>query len=146
MSDKQSRLEHVEQSLTTPAEIAADRNKLSPWAAIVGPCYTVLSFSRALKATPAAILEATAAIRVLRLPTADGSAVFPAFQVRGGQVAPDLQSVLKVLRGGIDDPWTWAQWLNTPRLNGVIQIDELWAGNVAEVMRDAGHDAWVWRS
>lgn len=123
-----------------------DNSELSPWAAIVGPCYTVARFSRVLGVSPVLVCEAAVALRVLRLRTADGVDLFPAFQARDGHVYPYLQSVLETLRSGIDDPWTWALWLNTPYFNGVAQMDKLWAGQLAEVVRDAGHDAWAWRS
>lgn len=92
-----------------PTGIVADGGKLSPWAAIVGPCYTVSSLCRILGASQEAVADAAAELRLLRLLTADGLDLFPAFQVRGEQVHPDLRSVLQVLQSGIDDPWTWAQ-------------------------------------
>lgn len=124
----------------------SDISELSPWAALVGPCYTVASFSRVLGVSPVDLDEAAVELRVLRLRTEDGAGLFPAFQVRDGHVHPQLQPVLEVLRSGIDDPWTWAQWLHTPRLDGVVQMDKLWAGHLADVVREAGHDARAWRS
>jgi hypothetical protein len=126
--------------------VSSDNGELSPWAAIVGPCYTVASFSRVLGVSPALVGEAAVELRVLRLRTVDGADLFPAFQVRDGHVHPHLQPVLEVLRSGIDDPWTWALWLNSPGSDGVVQMDELWEGHLAKVVRDAGHDAWAWRS
>ena len=124
----------------------SDNSELSPWAAIVGPCYTMASFSRVLGVSPVLVGEAAAELRVLRLRTADGVDLFPAFQVRDGHVHPQFQPVLEALRSGIDDQWTWAQWLHTPCLNGVVQMDKLWAGHLAKVIRDAERDAWAWRS
>ncbi|WP_295790634.1 hypothetical protein [uncultured Microbacterium sp.] len=62
----------------------------SPWADIVGPCYTVESLSRVIGLSPVQIGEAADRLTVLRLRTADDVDLFPAFQVRDGQVCPDL--------------------------------------------------------
>lgn len=118
----------------------------SPWADIIGSCYSVTSLRRVIRLSETAIHHAAEELRVLRLRTSDGADLFPSFQVRDGQLQPDLGSVLRVLRTGIDDPWTWAQWLNTPDSDGVIQMDQLWAGNLTGVLREARHDAWAWCS
>lgn len=123
-----------------------DDGVTNPWASIVGPSYTVGSFSRVLKLSEVAVFEAAAELRVLCLRTSDGCDLFPAFQIRDGHVVPELKSVLTVLRSAVDDPWWWARWLNTPRHDGVVHIHELWAGRIAEVTRAAEHDAWAWRS
>lgn len=130
------------------AEPAGDNsiNGLSPWAAIVGPCHTADSLSRELGLPRDAVSTAATELRVLRLRTADGTDIFPAFQVRGGLVQPDLRPVLENLRRGVDDPWTWAQWLNTALQDRPRPIDELWAGGLTNVLRDARHDAWAWQS
>lgn len=118
----------------------------SPWADMVGPCYTVGTLSHVLGVTSQEIMDAAASLQLLRLRTADGVDVFPAFQVRGGQLHSGMSSVLAVLRSGIDDPWTWAQWLRAPDCDGIAATDSLWEGHVLEVLREAERDAWAWRS
>ena len=86
----------------------------SPWAEIVGPCYTSGSFQKELGRGRAAISKAVAELRLLRLTTADGQTVYPAFQIVDGVVVRGMRDVLTALRVGSDDEWTWAQWLNTP--------------------------------
>jgi len=133
-------------STPPPAQSNDADEPLSPWAAIVGPCYTVASFGRTVGVSEAAVLDAATERRVLRLMAADGVDLFPVFQVRDGHVHPQLHSVLEVLRSGVDDPWTWAQWLNTPLDDDITQIEHLWAGHLSEVLRDARHDARAWNS
>lgn len=129
--------------VTGAAEAAGE---MSPWADVVGPCYTVGTLCQVLGVSSRHLSDAGAELRLLRLPTADGVDLFPTFQVRGGQLCPGMASVLAVLRRGIDDPWTWAQWLNSPGCNGVIAVESLWKGDVGEVLRDAERDACAWRS
>lgn len=45
---------------------------VNPWAAIIGPCYTAASLSRALGWTETEIVEAAASLHVLELETIDG--------------------------------------------------------------------------
>ncbi len=123
----------------------ADEGK-SPWADIVGPCYTVESLSRVLGLPPVQVGEAADKLTVLRLRTADDVDVFPAFQVRDGRVCPDLRPVLARLRSGVGDPWTWAQWLNVEVRGEPSHISRLWEGDLNGVLRDAEHTAWAWRS
>lgn len=118
--------------------------QLSPWAAIVGPCYASASLGQVLSLSGAEISAAAAGLRLLRLRTKDDVVLFPAFQVRDGSVHPDLPRVLSVLRSGIEDPWTWAQWLNAPDVNGVKPIEQLWNGELADVLQEARHDARAW--
>ena len=59
-------------------------------------------------------------------------------------------AALDVLRTGVDNPWTWAQWLNTPLTDddGVEQpanIERLREGQLADVLLEAEHDAAAWR-
>lgn len=132
---------------TAPSETAGGTDEdRSPWAEIVGPCYTVESFGRVLGLSPAAIAEAANNLAALRLPTADDIDLFPEFQVRDGRVYPDLFPVLATLRSGVDDPWTWAQWLNTEVRGEPSHMSRLWTGDLEGVLRDAGHVAWAWSS
>lgn len=117
---------------------------LSPWADIVGSCFTVRSFARATGTTEGAVQTAAVELSVLALTTADGVELFPSFQVRNGRVVPHLQPILEALRRGIDDPWTWAQWLNTDMPDEARHIDDLWEGKVELTLTHAKHVAWAW--
>lgn len=138
----------------TPAEsgsgtggIVSSPEELSPWADIVGPCYTTASLARELGIAPEAVLDAAADLRALRLLTGDNVALYPAFQVIERSLIPGLQPVLVLLRSGIDDPWTWAQWLVTVSPETPIApkpIDQLAKGKVDPVLRDAAHTAAAW--
>lgn len=121
----------------------------SPWANVVGPCYTSGSLQRELGVERGAISKAVKERRALRLPTADGDNLYPAFQVRNHRLVPGLNKVLPVLQSGIDDPWTWAQWLNAPLADDNGQdlpraIDLLAAGELDAVLNEARHDAAAW--
>ncbi len=120
--------------------------ELSTWATVVGPCYSAASLSRVIGLPEADVLRAATDYRVLSLRTADYIDVFPCFQVRDGCLYPNLQPVLEALRAGVDDPWTWAQWLNSPGFDGVTAMEQLWAGVLDVVLQDARHDAWAWRA
>lgn len=95
------------------------------WAELVGTCYTTTSLART-----------------------HGVALYPAFQLHEGRVADGLSDVLAVLQTGTAAHWTWAQRLNTalPDEDVPRAIDALRAGRLVEVLRDAEHDAWAWRS
>lgn len=116
----------------------------SPWADIVGPCYFAPRLARELHLTAAEVQQASAALDILSLRTADGTYLYPAFQVREGALTPGLRPVLETLKGGIDDPWTWAQWLTAKADENPSPLEELWSGRLAAVLRDARHDAWAW--
>lgn len=123
----------------------------NPWADIVGPCYTASSLARALDWTEAAVIEAADSFTLLRLTTDDGAELYPVFQLWDGKPVGGLADVLRVLRTGVDAPWTWAQWLNTRLTDeeGVEQpanIQRLREGRLADVLLDAGHDAAAWRT
>lgn len=120
----------------------------NPWAEIIGPCYTATSMARTLGWTEAEAIEAGKHLRLLMLRTDDDVLLFPAFQLLDGKVVKGLPRVLLILEIGIDDPWTWAQWLNTelPGEDPPRNIQYLYDGRLDEVLRDAEHDAWAWRS
>ncbi|MBO1741864.1 hypothetical protein [Leifsonia sp. TF02-11] len=125
---------------------------VSPWAETVGPCYTSGSLQKELGRGRAAVSKAVAELRLLRLRTADGQTVYPAFQVVNGAIVPGMREVLSELRRGIDDEWTWAQWLNTPVpdqssedvSNRRRNIDRLIAGEVDAVVTSAARTAASW--
>ncbi|MFB4349800.1 hypothetical protein [Microbacterium sp. CR_7] len=120
----------------------------TPWGEIVGPCYTVTSMARTLGWTETEVMEAGNDLRLLMLHTTDDVYLFPEFQLLDGKVVEGLTEVLNVLRTGVDDSWTWTQWLNValpdkyPRRN----ITLLRQGRLEEALRDARHVAWAWSS
>jgi hypothetical protein len=122
--------------------------KPNPWAAIVGPCYTVASMARTLGWTVAKVTDAGDTLQLLALETSAGVTLYPAFQIHGGQLVEGLSKVLAVLRTGTASRWTWAQWLNTalPDEDPPRAIDALRAGRLDSVHRDAERDAWAWCS
>jgi hypothetical protein len=110
---------------------------------------------RELSIGRAAVSKAVGDLRVLRLVTADGRNVYPAFQVTNGALVAGMREVLTVLRGGIADPWAWAQWLNAAVPDRTTEaagadlprrrnIDRLIAGDVAGVIQAAERTAASW--
>lgn len=122
----------------------------NPWTDIVGPCYLDSSLIRLFHWSREELSVAVKALDVLELVTDDGLRLYPAFQFDDGRPVHGLAAVLRVLRAGVNSPWTWAQWLNTPLdHDGVIQpanIDRLRAGQLDDVLLEARNDAAVWRS
>ncbi len=118
-------------ALGSPDTVAADivaRLGLvkNPWADIVGPCYSSGGLQKELGVGRAALSKAVRERRALRLDTSDQRTLYPAFQVRNGALVPGLSEVLPILGEGVDDPWTWAQWLNTPSAAGTE-----WSGDTS---------------
>ena len=121
------------------------------WAEIVGPCYTAASLARALGWTEPAVTEAADSLSLLELTTDDGVKLYPVFQIWDAKPVGGLADVLRVLRSGVDAPWTWAQWLNAPLTDEdggeqPTNIQRLREGQLADVLRDAQHDAAAWQS
>lgn len=104
--------------------------------------------ARTLGCTEADVHAASETLRLLALKTDDGVTLYPAFQLHDGQVVEGLSDVLAVLQTGTARRWAWAQWLNTalPDEDPPRAIDALLAGRLDQVLRDAQHDAWAWRS
>ncbi|WP_292787399.1 MULTISPECIES: hypothetical protein [unclassified Microbacterium] len=125
-----------------------DDAEASPWAKIIGPCYTLSSMARALGWTEAAVAAGGESFQLLMLTTDEGVLLFPAFQLKDGAVVDGLTEVLRALNTGVADPWTWAQWLNTsPPDSGLPSgIEMLCEGRITEVIRDAQQDARAWRA
>lgn len=120
----------------------------NPWARIVGPCFTGASIAEALSLSEAEVQVRTAQLQLLALETDEEVLFYPAFQVHEGRVIDGLEAVLRVLQTGVDDPWTWAQWLNTsvPHDDPPRMIDALRAGHLDIVLLSARDDAASWSS
>ncbi|MDQ0277447.1 hypothetical protein QO003_001750 [Arthrobacter silviterrae] len=89
--------------------------------------------------------------RLLRVKTADGVFLFPAFQFANGAVVPGLQKLLEVLLGtGVDD-WTVAYWLTArmAQLGETTALEVLASGDsdrIAELEKLAADDAVGWHA
>ncbi|WP_372968405.1 hypothetical protein [Microbacterium sp.] len=123
----------------------------NPWAQIVGPCYTETSVARALGWTAEQVAAAVESHSLLELETEEGVLLYPAFQIVDGRVVDGVGDVLRVLRTGTRSSWTWAQWLNSPfdDETGEVAssaIEQLLAGQIEGVLRDARHAAAAWSS
>lgn len=118
----------------------------------IGPCYTDTSVARVLHITTADVIKRRARNDLLALETADHVLVYPSLQIRSGEVVPNLRTVLRALRDGIDDPWTWALWLNSkpPTVGNEAQrlsrLEQLFAGETDLVVRAARRTAYSWRT
>ena len=123
-------------------------DKPNPWAEIVGPCYTVASMARTLAWTEREVLKAGLDLRLLMLHTEDGVDLFPARQLHDGKVVEGLTEVLRVLQTGVNDSWTWAQFLNVPldHVDPPRVIGLLRSGRLDDALQQARHDAWTWGS
>lgn len=87
--------------------------------------------------------------RLLRVETADGVFLFPAFQFTHGGVLPGLPELLQVLLGSGADGWTVAYWLTARNadLANRTALEVLAAGNatqVAHLRALAADDAAGW--
>lgn len=120
-----------------------------PWAEIVGPCFTADAIARELGWTATQVTRAAASLNLLELETSDGVLLYPAFQLWEGGVVAGLTPVLQALSTGTASRWTWAQWLNTPVDDesgdaAASAVEQLRAGQLHDVLRDARHVAWAW--
>lgn len=124
----------------------AEAESTSPWAEIVGPCYTATSMARTLGWTETEVMDAGHDLRLLLLTTDDDVHLFPAFQLRDGKIVDGLQDVLRVLATGTKGRWTWAQWLSSelPDKDPPRNITLLYEGRLEDALRNARHDAWAW--
>jgi hypothetical protein len=89
--------------------------------------------------------EVTTHLELLALATSDGVLLSQAFPVIDGAVVTGLGQVLRELHTGIDDPWTWAQWLRSPPW-GYNEVrpnhpEKLIGGDVNGVVRAAARTA-----
>ncbi|MCT1365048.1 MULTISPECIES: hypothetical protein [unclassified Microbacterium] len=124
---------------------------LNPWAQIIGPCYTAASIARALGWTPDRVTAAVESLSLLELETDDNVLLYPAFQIDDGRIIEGISEVIRVLSTGTRSTWTWAQWLNS-RVDdetgeeAASAIEQLRAGHIEDMLRDARHAAAAWSS
>lgn len=98
-----------------------------------------------------AVNERVKGRRLLRVETADGKFLFPAFQIADGGVPHRLRDVLKVLLASGADGWTVAYWLTAraEHFGGRTALDLLSTGDedrIDDVVALAAHDAAGWTS
>jgi hypothetical protein len=123
---------------------AAIPDATSAWADILGPAYTTGRVCKFLGVTRQAVSQQVKARAMLRVVTSDKVALFPSFQFdRHGNRVPGLKQVLDTLSLAYDDPWTWVWWLNTP-VEGRTMVQDLWAGELEDVLAEAKADVASW--
>lgn len=98
-----------------------------------------------------AVSQRVGSHRLLRVTTADGEKLFPAFQFKGHDVVPGLQDLLKVLLDSGVDEWTVAYWLTARigQLGEATALDVLDSGDadrIAELRALAADDAAGWHA
>lgn len=86
---------------------------------------------------------------LLRVTTADGVVLFPAFQFAHGALAPGLRKLLNLLLGTGVDGWTVAYWLTArqAQLGEATALDVLASADtdrIAELHKLAAEDAAGW--
>ncbi len=105
---------------------------------------------RALRVDAVKLEESVRWLRVLRVLTATGHHLYPAWQLNDGAVVQGLQPVLETLRTGTEDEWSWALWLCSKVLerdggDGTRrQVDELANGDIGTVLARAERMAEGW--
>jgi len=157
-SEKRALLDHLEERLADrdlsafgSLDALADRmvatlpDEGAVWGAAIGPVYTSRGLQEWLGITRQAISQHAQNRRILRLTTADGVSVFPSFQFgSNGERLPHLKEVLDTLATGIDDPWIWATWLNTPDNKSRTHAELLRSSDWRSVHEQAREDAAAW--
>src|SRR5699024_9745376 len=82
----------------------------------VGPFYSTERVAHLLgDISRQAVSERARNHRLLRLTTADGLVLFPAFQFPGTAVRTNLAPLLQILLGSGADPWPAACWMTGPQ-------------------------------
>lgn len=111
---------------------------------IIGPCFSTSSLTAFLHISPEAVTQRVDDYRLLRLRTSDHVSLYPGLQFAGRHTVPGLREVLLELARGIDDPWTWAQWLASASESGPPPVVRLREGDVGAVVSEARRVAAAW--
>jgi hypothetical protein len=115
------------------------------WDDAVGPVYRTDTVAKLLGVSKQAVSQRAERLSLLRLKTSDGFAIYPVFQFgEDGQPVRGLRMVLRCLASGVDDPFTWAIWLNSPAGQGGTFAELLKQGRARDVVAQAKADASAW--
>src|SRR5699024_362178 len=116
----------------------------------VGPFYSTERVAHLLgDISRQAVSERARNHRLLRVTTADGLMVFPAFQFTGTAVRTNLVPLLQILLGSGADPWTVAYWMTAPQeeLGGKTALAVLDFEDEARRLQEiAKRDAAAWHA
>jgi hypothetical protein len=101
--------------------LAAGAPGPSPWDEIAGPFLRTAGVQARLGITRQAVSAKAFRRRLLRVVTADGQVLYPAWQFDGDHVVAGLPEVLSLFSEEAVDGWTLAGWLRTvePELDAV---------------------------
>lgn len=110
----------------------------SPWDDLVGPFLRSQGVEARLGITRQGVAARAARRGLLRVVTADGVHLYPAWQFEDGGLLPGLGDVLTLFAEDAVDGWTLAGWLRTrdPEL-GEAPLDTLRRGDVARLLAAA---------
>ncbi len=110
----------------------------SPWDDLVGPFLRSQGVEARLGITRQGVAARAARRRLLRVITADGVHLYPAWQFEDGGFVPGLADVFSLFAEDAVDGWTLAGWLRTrdPEL-GEAPLETLRRGDIARVLTAA---------
>lgn len=111
---------------------------VSPWDDVAGPFLRTAGVQAKLGISRQAVAAKARRRRLLRVITADGEHLYPAWQFDGRRLVDGLADVLAMFGEDDVDGWTLAGWLRTsdPDL-GVTPFDALVAGRLEPVIASA---------
>lgn len=115
----------------------------------IGPFYSSKRVEKLLGASRQAVSERARKNRLLRVTTADGVKVFPAFQFTSSSVRYNLVPLFEELLSATD-PWTVAYWLTAPQpgFNGktALELVDSSEENRVRLHEAARADTEAWRT
>ncbi|TFD14624.1 hypothetical protein E3T42_11465 [Cryobacterium sp. TMT4-10] len=113
----------------------------------MGPFYDGASLMRLLAISTEELDRASNAGEILRTRTADGTDLYPSFQLNASvERLAGLREVLTVLDPGLDDPWGDALWLTAVvrRFEGRSAAELMRNGELEPVLAAARQDRTTW--
>ncbi|TFC93556.1 hypothetical protein [Cryobacterium sp. TMT3-29-2] len=126
---------------------AAETRTQATWESTVEPFYDGASLMRLLAISTEELDRASNAGEVLRTRTADGTDLYPSFQLNASaELLTGLREVLTVLDPGLDDPWGDALWLTAVvrRFEGRSAAKLMRMGELRPVQTAARQDRATW--
>ncbi|MFE4951066.1 hypothetical protein ACFQ9V_13270 [Leifsonia sp. NPDC056665] len=139
---------YITSNVVSIVAIASPPTPLEPETHFLGPTMTEASICARLDLTTSEVNQLVLTDQLLRVITADGIELYPAFQVGNDDtLLPGLADVIAELSSGTTDEWTWWQYLVTPteKRNGKAIWQILREHRIDDAIRDAGQAAWAWR-